>query len=254
MNTETAIDQCIGRTLHDRDGNKIGEIKDVYLDDETGKPEWFAVSTGFFGSKLGFVPMQGSSFNADEQIMVGFTKDEVKSAPHVEADGQLTQDEEAELYAHYSMGYSEKRSGSGLPIGTRLRRMRNGGAATTRMTRSEEELQVGKRQQAVGKARLRKVVETEHKTVTVPIQRERVEVVTEPITDANRREATKGPDITESVHEETLYEEVPVVEKKVVPKERVKLQKETTTDEEKVDADLRKERIEVDRDDEAKKR
>jgi uncharacterized protein (TIGR02271 family) len=248
MYTETKIDQCVGRTLHDRDGNKIGEIKDVYLDEETGKPEWFAVSTGFFGSKLGFVPVQGSSFNADEQIMVGFTKDEVKRAPHVEADGRLTQDEEAELYAHYSMGYSERRSGSGLPDQRQAAPTAKRRGGDDAMTRSEEEIEVGKRQQAVGKARLRKVVETEHKTVTVPIQRERVEVVTEPITDANRDKAMKGPDITESVHEETLYEEVPVVEKKVVPKERVKLQKETTTDKEQVEADLRKERIEVDDD------
>ena len=40
----------------DRDGDKIGNIDAIYLDDETGEPEWALVNTGLFGTKSSFVP------------------------------------------------------------------------------------------------------------------------------------------------------------------------------------------------------
>ena len=45
-----------GRTLVDRDGNRIGSIDAIYLDDQTGQPEWALVNTGLFGTKSSFVP------------------------------------------------------------------------------------------------------------------------------------------------------------------------------------------------------
>jgi uncharacterized protein (TIGR02271 family) len=112
------------------------------------------------------------------------------------------------------------------------------------MTRSEEELHVGTTQRESGRARLRKYVVTENVQQTVPVQREEVRVEREPITDANRDRATAGPDISEEEHEVTLHAEEPVVEKRTVPKERVRLDKETVTDERTVDEQVRKERIE----------
>jgi uncharacterized protein (TIGR02271 family) len=114
------------------------------------------------------------------------------------------------------------------------------------MTRSEEELRVGKAQQERGRVRLRKYVETEHVQATVPVQREEVRVEREPITDANVDQALEGPEISEEEHEVVLHEEQPVVEKRVVPKERVRLEKETITDERQVGEEVRKERIESD--------
>ncbi len=67
----------------------------------------------------------------------------------------------------------------------------------------------------------------------------------EPITEANRDKAMSGPDITENEHEVVLHEEHVVANTEVVPKERVRLEKERVTDEEPVEADLRKEQIEV---------
>jgi stress response protein YsnF len=80
------------------------------------------------------------------------------------------------------------------------------------------------------------------------VREERARVEREPITDANIDQATSGPDITESEHEVTLKREEPVVEKKVVPKERVRLEKDTVTDEEQVSEEVRKEQIDVDDD------
>jgi uncharacterized protein YrrD len=38
--------QMRGMTAVDRDGDKLGKIEDIYLDQETGKPEWIALKTG----------------------------------------------------------------------------------------------------------------------------------------------------------------------------------------------------------------
>jgi uncharacterized protein (TIGR02271 family) len=80
---------------------------------------------------------------------------------------------------------------------------------------------------------------------TVPVQRERVRVEREPITDANVDAATSGPELSEDEHEVVLLEEEPVVERRVVPKERVRLDKDTVTGEEQVAEEIRKEQIEV---------
>ena len=117
------------------------------------------------------------------------------------------------------------------------------------MTRSEERLNVGTEREATGRVRLRKYVTTEHVTQTVPVQREEVRIEREPITDANRGAAMSGPGISEEEHEVVLHEERPVVEKETVPVERVRLDKETVTDEVTVDEEVRKERIETDGDD-----
>jgi uncharacterized protein (TIGR02271 family) len=122
------------------------------------------------------------------------------------------------------------------------------------MTRSEEEVRVGTagvERTETGRARLRKYVVTEEQQVTVPVTREEVRVEREPITDANVGDALSGPDIAEGEHEVVTHEERPIVTKETVPKERVRLETETVTDQETVTEDVRKERIDVDGDDDA---
>ena len=116
------------------------------------------------------------------------------------------------------------------------------------MTRSEERLDVGTTSQEAGRARLRKYVTTEEETVTVPVKKERAVLETEPITEANRDEATSGPAISEEEHEVVLTEERAVVGKTAEPVERVKLGTETVTDEETVTEEVRKEHIEAEGD------
>jgi len=83
-------------------------------------------------------------------------------------------------------------------------------------------------------------------TTTVPVQREEVRLQREPITDENLDAATSGPQLSEAEHEVVLHEEAPVVEKRTVPKERVRLETDTVTDEREVAEEVRKEQIEVD--------
>jgi uncharacterized protein (TIGR02271 family) len=78
------------------------------------------------------------------------------------------------------------------------------------------------------------------------VQREEVRVVREPITDGNVGDALDGPAISEEEHEVTLHAEEPIVEKRVVPKERVRLDKDTVTEEQTVSEQVRKEQIESD--------
>jgi uncharacterized protein (TIGR02271 family) len=243
-----------GRTMVDPAGDKLGKIDAIYLDDETGQPEWALVTSGLFSAKATFVPLAQSQATGDS-VQVPYGKDQVKDAPGMEAEGQLSQDEEAELYRHYGLDYSEHRSDSGLPAGNAddtqtVGRDTSGPTTDDAMTRSEEELRVGTQTRERGRARLRKYVTTEQQTVTVPVQREEVRVEREPITDANLDDATSGPAISEEEHEVTLHEETPVVEKRVVPRERVRMDTETVTDERQVSEELRKEHIEVDGDQE----
>jgi uncharacterized protein (TIGR02271 family) len=234
-----------GRTVVDSDGQKIGRLDEVYLDEETGRLEWALVHTGLFGTKSTFVPLSAAA-PSGEDIRVPFTKEQVKDAPRVEPDGELSQDEEAQLYGHYGLDYGEARSGSGLPEGTH-----RGGASQEpdeAMTRSEEEVRVGTAPRERGRARLRKYVVTEEVTQRVPVRREKARIEREPITDENVGEATAGPDISEAEHEVPLQEEEPVVEKRAVPKERVRMTKETETDEARIAEEVRKERIEAEGD------
>lgn len=117
------------------------------------------------------------------------------------------------------------------------------------MTRSEEELAVGKTQREAGRARLRKYVVTEQQQATVPVEREQARVVREPVTDANAGDAMDGPAISEDEHEVVLREEEAVGSKKAVPKERVRLDKETVVENQTVTDEVRKEQIEVEGDD-----
>ncbi len=116
------------------------------------------------------------------------------------------------------------------------------------MTRSEEELVVGKTSREAGRVRLRKWVETQPVTQTVPLAREEVRIEREPITEENLDKAMAGPEISESEHEVVLREEEPVVDKQTVPKERVRLETDVVVEDAEVDADLRKERLEVEGD------
>jgi uncharacterized protein (TIGR02271 family) len=224
-----------GAMVVDEGANKIGSVEDIYLDTDTNQPEWIAVKTGLVGG-VSFVPLANASLEGND-IRVPYDKDRIKGSPSVKSDRELSHEEEAELYRYYGLSY-DREAGTGTYDEGRDT------STDDAMTRSEEELQVGKTRQERGRARLRKYVVTENVQQTVPVQREEVRVEREPITDANIDSATSGPDISEDEHEVVLSEERPVVEKRTVPKERVRLTKDTVTDEQQVSEELRKEQIE----------
>jgi uncharacterized protein (TIGR02271 family) len=238
-----------GRDLLGGDGEKIGSVKEIYEDERTGKPEWALVTTGLFGSGSHFVPLAGAE-PSGEQVRVRVSKDQVKGAPSI-SEGELSEREERQLFEYYGIPYTDEGSvtAEGAPRGEAddgsAGDDTSGPNTDDAMTRSEEELRIGKTQQETGRVRLRKYVVTEQVQTTVPVQREEVRVEREAITDANRGQALDGPEISEEEHEVVLHEEIPVVDKQAVPKERVSLQKDTVTEEREVSEEVRKERIET---------
>jgi uncharacterized protein (TIGR02271 family) len=239
MITHTDIRDLIGTELLDSDGDKVGKIGQVFLDDETGAPEWATVNTGFFGSNESFVPL-GQAERTGDAVRVPYDKSTIKNAPNVLAgNGHLDESQERELYTYYGMEYAGRRSGTGRAAGHDT----SGPNTDDAMTRSEEKVRAGTEKVSAGSARLRKWVETEEVDVKVPVKKEKARLEREPITDANRGQALRGQDISEEEHEVTLTEERPVVAKETVPVERVRLSKDTEEHEEQVSEQVRKERI-----------
>ncbi len=254
MNAPNAMTESYdwnGRTVVDSAGDKIGKADQVYYANDDGTPEWVTVNTGLFGTKTNFVPVDGAR-PSGEDIQVAYTKDQVKDAPGIDPDGELSQTEERELWSHYGLeygadhGHDHDRVDTGTTTGAG--HDASGPDTDDAMTRSEEEVSVGTRSQEGGRARLRKYVVTEQVTKTVPVRKEMATLETEPITDANVGDATSGKDISEEEHEVVLSEEQVVVDKQVVPKERVRLGKETVTSDQEVTEEVRKERIETEGD------
>jgi uncharacterized protein (TIGR02271 family) len=261
-----------GHTMIDRDGGYIGSIDAIYVDDQSGQPEWALVSIGLAGTRSTFVPIAQAT-TAGNQIQVPYQKQLVTDAPGIQLDRHLSVAEEQKLFRHYGLDYDAGHPGTppqgprgtrdaGLPAGAReaghdtteraaatdrdTGREASGQTTDDAMTRSEEELQVGTQTRERGRVRLRKYVTTEQVQQTIPVRREEVRLEHEPVTDANVDAATSGPKATDSGHEVVLHGEEPVVEKRVVPRERVRLDKEVVTDQEQVAGEVRKEQIDVD--------
>jgi hypothetical protein len=173
-----------GSTVLDRDGDKVGTLKELYLDQDD-RPTWAAVDTGLFGLRQTFVPLADAT-PVDDDVQVPYEKDRIKGAPNVDPDAQLSEDEERRLYRHYDVEWRdaddhEPRAADDAPATAGEERDRDdGGDVPDAMTRSEEELVVGTRRRVRGKARLKKYVVTDHVQRTIPVQREEVRVEYEP--------------------------------------------------------------------------
>ena len=258
MITQNELSRIYGMDVYATDGDKIGSVGQVYLDDQSDDPEWVSVRTGLFGMSESFVPLQRASLSGGDRLVVPFGKAKVKDAPRIDVDGALSPADEDALYTYYGLSSTNGRltdtyrdtdsrdsrhsrdSGDSGDGGQAVA----GRSADDGMTRSEEHLVAGTRTEQTGKARLRKYVVTEQQQVTVPVSHEEVRLEREPITDANVRDAYAGTEITEAEHEVTLRAERPVVNTETVAVERVRLGTETVHDEETVSGEVRKEQIE----------
>jgi len=230
-----------GAPVHSSEGDKIGSIEEVFVDQETGQPEWIGLGTGMLGTKRALVPVAGADVREDG-VSVPYTKEQVKATPDVDSD-EISQELEAQLYSHYGLGYSEQRSGTGLPEGGVPSEAPRGTTDEGEVVRSEEELRVGKRDVEAGRARLHKWVETEPVETDVELRRETVRVEREAID-----QPVSGAEIGEQEIEVPVHAEEAVVQKETVAKERIGLEKDAKTERQTVSDELRKERVDVDED------
>src|SRR4051794_23312441 len=166
--TMDRLSQMSGEPVYDTNGEKIGSVQEIYYDQDTEQPEWIGIGVGFFGTKRVLVPVQGANASEDG-LTVAYEKSMVKDAPDIDLDGDdIDEQSERSLYSYYGIQASERRSDSTLPESGRSR---VGGDIDRQtglpnpdeqsMTRSEEELRVGKREVEAGRVRLRKWVESE---------------------------------------------------------------------------------------------
>jgi uncharacterized protein (TIGR02271 family) len=239
----------IGATAYSSDGQKIGKVGQLFLDDETGRPEFVTVNTGLLGTKENFVPVGEATVESD-RLTVPFSKDRITDAPSVAVEGgHLDNSQERALYEHYGMGSGTSGAGRDQTNEHGTKGHDTSGPTTDdAMTRSEEHLTVGTATEEAGRVRLRKYVTTEQETHTVPVRKERAVLEREPVTEANVGAATDGPTISDEEHEVVLNEERVVVQKEATPVERVRLGTETVTEEETVTGEVRKEHIEAEGD------
>lgn len=252
MITTQDVNRIMGTHAVDSDGSKLGKIGQVYLDDQTGRPEWATVSTGLFGTQESFVPLAEAEFTGDS-LRFPYDKARVKDAPRVDAEsGHLSPEQEAELYHYYGLstdttaGYARTDNRGGTDERGIVGHDTSGPTTDDAMTRSEEQLRVGTQRVEAGKVRLRKYIVEEQVSRTVPVSHEEVRLEREPITEANVGSALDGPAISEEEHEVVLHAERAVVAKEAVPVERVRLNVDTVTEQETVTDTVRKEQIEVD--------
>ena len=281
MITKEQVPRIVGHPAYDASHQKIGEVAQVYLDTDSGQPEWMSVRTGMFGTKETFVPLGPAELRGDE-VLVPFGADKVRHAPKVTPDGgHLPASEEARLYDYYGLQYRPYGQGEQADEAAGERGFEETTAAATttapdyqrtsdyqeaadfretssleqdigarkapldqeEMTRSEERLLVGTEWRESGRAKLHKYVVTEEQQQTIPVREERVRVVREPVSEADRERLSS--EIGEREQEVVLHSERPVVETETVPVERVRLDKETVTHDETVGRQVRKERIDV---------
>lgn len=260
--------------LYSVDGDKIGSIEEIYLDDRTNEPEWATVNTGLFGTSQSFVPLSGATVTEDG-LTVQYSKDQIKDAPRVDAGEHLGVEQEQELYRYYGVdgqgeGVATDRTdrtdvaagtaaagtaGAAGHVGDRDERavadrdvadrdVADRDADAT-MVRHEEHLNVGTERQETGRARLRKYVDEEEQTVSVPVETESAHVVRRPV---DGEVVSDGKAFQEQEVEMDLESERPVVSKETVAVEEVGLEKETHTENVQVSDSVRSERIEVEGD------
>ena len=255
MQNEMTLDRLSevrGLPVYDSQNDKIGNVEEIFYDEGTDQPEWIGIGTGFFGTKRVLVPVQGARLDNDGYY-VNYTKAQVKDAPDVDSD-EISQDLERELYSYYGIDLSQSRSDTVLPEGSGGT-MSTGTTTSTRdmdvdrpverdrdnqLVRSEEELRVGKRETEAGHVRLRKWVETEPVEASVELRRETAHVHREEI-----NQPVSGARIGEQEIDVELRAEEAVVQKQVVAKERVSLEKDVEVETRTVSDQVRKERVEI---------
>ncbi|MDK7181375.1 PRC and DUF2382 domain-containing protein [Corynebacterium riegelii] len=297
------IEDLANATAYDVNGDKVGSVQDVYVNDTSGQPDFISVNHGLFGTGTSIVPLRGHSLR-DGDLHLAFPKDRIEDAPDLDDNGHLTTNDQDALYRHYALtevqdvttyetgapaepvdgaaghgvdagaagaaGYGVE-AGAGVPaagvgaaaagvgagaagLGAADAGYADGVAGTAdagvagtdsdELIRSEEQLNVSKDRVESGEVHLRKYVVTETETVEVPVEREEVRIVREPITEADRAAHTGA--IGEAEASVTLHEDQVTVTKESVPVEKVSLETETVRDTETVSEEVRKERFETD--------
>jgi uncharacterized protein (TIGR02271 family) len=263
-------DRFSGYEVYDPDGEKIGKVDDLFVD-EQDNPEYIGVKMGFLGTSSTLIPWGVVNSTDDEgrRIIVSVDKAKAKDGPAFDDDREITPEFENRVYSYYGLQAaqgSEERGAYGGYYGeehpgvvmgdTESGEFREHDPAAEgvaepggdlddedelRVQRSEEELRAGTREREAGALNVRKRVVTERQQMEVPTRREEVTVDRVPV----EGEATEA-EIGEDEVSVPVTEEEVVVEKRPVAKEEVRIRKDVVEDTETVEEDVRREEVDVD--------
>jgi uncharacterized protein (TIGR02271 family) len=252
-----------GHDLVDRDGVKAGSIVDLYVDEQTEQPTWALVRTGLLGSRQTLVPLDQATVplavmvSGAGSVQVPFESAAILDAPSVAVGEEISEATAIALRRYYGLadpaapaeadhGPSDTES---LDAGTAAPAAKTTAAMTSASTepsgtmiRAEEELRVGLRRRA-RRVRVKRYVVTDYVTTTIPLRREELRLEEALVDEAD---LTAPPALPGDSWEMVLHNEEPVVSRRVVARERVRLHVQTVTEHRRISGEVRKERIEVD--------
>jgi uncharacterized protein (TIGR02271 family) len=247
----TAIeDQYAGYTVYDQHYEKIGNVDDLFLD-ENDSPEYIGVKMGFLGTRTTLIPFQMARVNdAQQTIKVAADKERLKNGPTFDEEREITPEFENEVYSYYGLQRAstiEQSPTYGAYHAEQSTQTRGVADPTdvshedeVRVQRTEEELRVGTRERKAGSIRVRKRVRTDHERIEVPTRHEEISVERVPV-EGEASEAEIGEDeVVVPVTEEEV-----IVHKRPVVKEEVRVRKDVVEDTEVVEEDVRHEEVEV---------
>ena len=246
MASDSALPPVIGAIADDRDGNALGTVTTVFLDDVTGQPTWVGLTDGLHAAADDvpvIAPISAADY-ADGRLRLSVPGDAVRAAPRVSQPDRLSPEEETALLEHYRglTTAAPTRTATGTATGT---------ATDTAMTRTEEQLQLSTVVEPWTRAVLRIEEVTEEVLVPVTITRQQARIEYLPVSPADgvrtaRDAAEPGARrATSTSGWVTLYAEQPVVTLERAPVERVRLATTWATEETTVSAELRREQIEL---------
>jgi Domain of unknown function (DUF2382)/PRC-barrel domain len=167
-----------GRPVLDRDGEKVGTLGEIYLDDATDRPAYAGIHTGLFKRRESVVPLAGAQETPDG-IRLPHTAERIKDAPSVDPEVALDDEEQQRLAAHFDEPHDAGAQAVAEPA-TGAAATDTGDGERADVIRSEEEVSFKTRAAPRERVRLRKHVVTEHVEKTVPVRREEVRVETDP--------------------------------------------------------------------------
>ena len=277
LNTKTAdtAQDLLDYKVIDQSSEGIGTVHSFWADPQTGNIQFLGVKTGWLFGQNHVIPVDRVEFDdSDRTIRIPYTAEFVKGALSIDADSEISDEQEQEIYRYYQVGGHTTSTSTGTTTSrstetdyaaggvaanlTDTATARAGATAsdTTRATTSnqdmievpltEEELKVGKRTVDAGQVRLRKVVRTE--VVNQPVEVRREDVVVERISASEVRSGTAGSDFKEETIDVPLSREEAVVSKEAHVTGAVRLHKTAETETQNVSDSVRKEDVEVLRD------
>ncbi len=101
------LDQLYDAVVQDQDGEKVGTVGQIYVDDTTDEPTFITVRSGLFGTKESIIPVCHAEYTEDGDVQVPYDRATIKHCPLIEPEGHLDKDEQATLYDHYGVDADE---------------------------------------------------------------------------------------------------------------------------------------------------